>query len=121
MSSAIRLDHDSSVTENLIEYKLTVDDNKWVLIANNYPVYVGKNPYGFINYEYGNAYHTLGRFSEGLAFLMKDYEEVGTSFLNAYIDGAKSIIHPNLIADKNMIVDPNQLKNAGPGDVIWTD
>lgn len=43
---------------------------------------------------------------------MKDYEEVGTSFLNAYIDGAKSIIHPNLIADKNMIVDPNQLKNA---------
>ena len=121
VSWQITPDSDTEVTKWLIEYKIYTDVARIVLIANNYPIYIGKNPFWKINYHYGNAYHTKARFSEWIAFLLKPLEEVLTSFFNAYIDGAKSIVHPNFIANKSLLTNPKQIENLAPGDFLWVD
>ncbi len=43
--------NNADVTKDMIEYKYYTTDDKMVLIANNYPVYIGDNIFGFIPFE----------------------------------------------------------------------
>lgn len=43
-------DEDFRTTQNRVEYKYYVTKTRIVLFLNNYPVYIGKNIYGFIPY-----------------------------------------------------------------------
>jgi len=64
-------DEDNDVTNGLIEFKYTTYDDRIILHANNYPVYIGINFFGFINYVIKSAGGDQMRFGEGIPYMMK--------------------------------------------------
>ncbi len=48
-------DVDKDVTDGLIEVIITTTEENIIIHANNYPVYIGKNFFGFINYVVQSA------------------------------------------------------------------
>lgn len=44
------IDKDSRINQNRVEYKYYVSNQMMVLTLNDYPVYIGENIFGFINY-----------------------------------------------------------------------
>ena len=120
-SWAVTLDQDSELTKWLIEYKCYTDTSKIVLIANNYPLYIWENPFRKINYHYGNAYHTKSRFSEWIAYLLRELEKLGTSFLNTLVDWVRAVNTPNFIAPSDLFIDPKQVEKWDPWDIWYTD
>jgi len=113
-------DEDTELTGDLIEFKLTTYKSRIVLIANWYPMYIGENIYWFINYIV-TAANGETRFWEWIPYLTKPLEDAGNSFLNNYIDWARSIAQPTFVANKNLMVNDNQLQNWTPWGVVRTE
>lgn len=112
---------DTNVTKWLIEFKITWYINRVVLIANNYPVYIGENPFGFIPYIVKPASNTKTRFWEWVWYVLKSLEDIGNSFVSNYFDSARSIANPKIVAQKNLMIDENELEDSTPGWVIYTE
>lgn len=93
--------NNNEVTEDLIEYKYYTTDNRIVLIANDYPVYVGINPFGFIPFEIMSAsdpQYTLD--CEGVPYKLAGLSDTMDSFMNNYIDSARAIAAPTFVGMK---------------------
>lgn len=114
-------DRDAELTKWLIEYKCYTDNGRVIITANKLPVYIWKNPLWKINYHYGNTYHTKNRFSEGIWYLLRQIEAMGTSFLNTLIDWVRTINTPNFTAQKDLFLDPKQVEKWNPWDIWWTN
>lgn len=115
------LSKDTKVTNWLIEFKITWYINRVVLIANNYPVYIGENPFGFIPYIVKPASNTKTRFWEWVWYVLKPLEDIGNSFVSNYFDSARAIANPKIVAQKNLMIDENELEDSTPGWVIYTE
>ncbi len=120
-NSSLTQDQDSAITEGLIEFKYTVYDDRIVLHFNNYPVYIGPNFYWFINYVIKAAGDDSIRFGEGIPFMLRGLEEVATSFINNYFDGARALATPTFVAVKNLLLNESQLESWQPGWTIWIE
>ncbi len=112
---------DTNVTQWLIEFKITWYINRVVLIANNYPIYIWENPFGFIPYIVKPASNTKTRFWEWVWYVLKPLEDIGNSFVSNYFDSARSIANPKIVAQKNLMIDENELEDGTPGWVIYTE
>lgn len=124
ISSPVSVDwpsKDTKVTQWLIEFKITWYINRVVLIANNYPVYIWENPFGFIPYIVKPASNTKTRFWEWVWYVLKPLEDIGNSFVSNYFDSARSIANPKIVAQKNLMIDENELEDGTPGWVIYTE
>lgn len=86
MNTQLTADEDSDVTKGLLEFHYGVYDDRIVLHVNGYPVYIGPNFYGFINYVIKAAGDDSIRFGEGIPFMLKGLEEIATSFICNYVD-----------------------------------
>lgn len=113
-------DEDTSLTDDLIEFKLTTYKSRIVLIANGYPMYTWPNIYGFINYIV-TAANGETRFGEWIPYLTKPLEDAWNSFLNNYIDWARSIAQPTFVANKNLMLNDKQLQDWTPWGVVRTE
>lgn len=108
--------------KGLIEYKYYNRDDRTVLIANGYPVYIGENPFGFIPYvirSTEDVQYTLD--CEGVPFKLAGMEKTINSFMNNYLDSVRSVASPTFIAVKGSFTDQNAIENAGPGSVLYAD
>ena len=115
-------DEDDDVTKGLIEFKFTTYDDRLVLHANNYPVYISKNNfYGFIPYVIKAGWDEEMRFGEGIPYLMKGTEEIANSFTNNYFDWARSIATPTFVAVKNLLINETQLESWEPWATLWIE
>lgn len=120
-SSWTNSDQDPSVIEWLIEFKATWYDSRLIILANRYPVYIWPNPYGFIPYVIKAANNTKARCWEGIPYLLKWLENVWNSFINNYFDSARSIANPTIVAQKNLMINDDQLEDWEPGWVLRTE
>lgn len=114
--------NNTDVTKHMIEYKYYTTDDKIVLIANNYPVYIGKNIFGFIPFEIisaTDAQYTLD--CEWVPYKLAGLSDTMDSFLNNYIDSARSIASPTFVAMKGAFLDEESLKDGSPGQVIFAE
>ena len=103
------------IEKSLIEYKYYTTDEKMVLHLNNYPVYVGPNPFGFIPFEIMSASDPQYILDcEGVPYKIAGLSDTFDSFLNNYIDSARSIATPTFVALKNSFLDEESLKNGTP-------
>lgn len=114
-------DEQTDVTEWLIEFKITTYDTRVVLLANNYPVYIWKNIYWFINYIVKASNDTKMRFWEWVPYCIWALERVWNSFINNYFDSARSIANPTLVVDKNLILEDEELENWTPWGIIYSE
>lgn len=115
-------DLDSKVTQDLIEILYYTSEEKIVIHANNYPVYIGKNIYGFVPYVIRSATDETMRLGvEGIPFLMQGIEETHDSFLNNLIDSARMTTTPLMQAQRGVFFDEQAVENAGPGDILWVE
>lgn len=121
LNSSQTQDHDKDVVKWLIEYKYTVYEDRIVLHANWYPVYIGPNPFWFIPYVIKSATDEDARHGEWIPYLLNWIEEIGDSFVNNYVDWARHIATPQYIAVKNLLVNENQLKVWAPWTTIWAE
>lgn len=109
-------DSDSQVTDGLIEYKYYVDELNIVIHANNYPVYIGVNPYGFIPFVLSsttNEKKPLG--VEGVPYILAGMEKTMNSYMNNYLDSVKSVANPTFVARKGLFTDEEVLEELPPG------
>lgn len=91
----------TEITKELIEYKYYTTDAGIVLHANGYPVYVGKNPFGFIPFEIMSASDPQYVLDcEGVPYKLAGLSDTMDSFMNNYIDSARSIATPTFVALK---------------------
>ena len=114
--------NNADVTKDMIEYKYYTTDDKMVLIANNYPVYIGDNIFWFIPFEIisaTDAQYTLD--CEWVPYKLAGLSDTMDSFLNNYIDSAKSIASPTFVAMKGAFLDEESLKDGSPGQVIFAE
>jgi len=104
-------DKDWNVTDWLIEFLITYYPNRIVLSANWYPVYIWPNIYWFIPYVIKAANETDLRFWEWVPYMMKWIEDVGNSFMNNYLDSARSIANPTLVVNKNLLINEDEIED----------
>lgn len=110
------------VISGLIEYHLYATKTHMVLRANWYPVYIGKNPYGFIPYELCSTTDVKENIGcEGTAYLAEWMNKIMDSFGNNYLDSVKAVASPTLVARKWLFVDEESIENAAPWSVIWSE
>lgn len=114
-------DEDQDVITWLIEYKASWYNGRLIIMANNYPVYIGPNPYGFIPYVIKAANQTKARFWEGIPYMLKGLEDVGNSFINNYFDSARSIANPTIVVQKNLMINDEELEDGTPWGVLYTE
>lgn len=115
-------DQDPRVTQNLIEFLYYTSEEKIVLHCNNYPVYIGKNIYGFVPYVIKSATDETMRLGvEGVPFMMQGIEETHDSFLNNLIDSARITTTPVMQAQRGVFFDEGAVEEAGPGDILWVE
>lgn len=79
---------------NMVEVKVGYYQHKMMVMANNYPIFIGENPFGFIPYVIVPASHTRGRFGEGIPYLISDIENLFNNFMNNHADSAKALANP---------------------------
>ena len=113
-------DEDTKLTQDLIEFKITTYKSRIVLIANGYPMYIWPNIYWFVNYIV-TAANGETRFWEWIPYLTKPLEDAWNSFLNNYIDWARSIAQPTFVANKNLMVNDTQLQSWTPWGIVRTE
>jgi hypothetical protein len=103
----------------MIEWRYYVRNDQIVLMANNYPVYIGPNTFGFIPYVIKPATSSKVRMGcEGIPYLLSGFEEAVNSFLNNYIDSARSVATPSFTVLKGLLMNPSQVEGAAPGGII---
>lgn len=110
---------DSEVTRGMIEWKYYTRKDTIVLFANNYPVFIGPNKKGFINYIVKPATSSKVRMGcEGIPYLLRGFEEAVNSFLNNMIDSGRAVATPTFTVIKGLLVNEYQLENAPPGGLV---
>lgn len=115
-------DVDKDVTDGLIEVIYTVTDDNIVIHANNYPVYIGKNFFGFINYVVQSATdETQALWGEGIPFQLAGIEETYDSFVNNLIDSARITTTPNFVGTKWVFEDESRVEDMTPWEVLWIE
>ena len=97
-------------SENRVEFQFGCYEDHMILIANNYPVYVGDNIFGFIPYTIGTAYPTRWVFSESIPTILAGLEQTQNSFYNNLIDSARATAHPVLLKNRNAFSVDQDLK-----------
>lgn len=108
---------DQDSKKQLIEVIYHTTDDEIVLFANNYPVYIWPNPFGFIPFEMLSASDPQYILDcEGVPYKLAGLSDTMDSFMNNYIDSARSIATPNFIALKWAFLDMKSLEWAAP----WT-
>lgn len=115
-------DTDKDVTDGLIEVIYTVTEDNIVIHANNYPVYIGKNFFGFINYVVSSATdETQSLWAEGIPYQLSGIEETYDSFVNNLIDSARVTTTPNFIGIKWVFEDESRVEDMSPGETLWIE
>ena len=115
-------DYDDDVTSGLIECLYTVDDTGIVLHLNGYPVYIGKNNYGFIPFVLSSINDEKKAMGcEGIPYLLAGMEKTMNSFMNNYLDGVKVVSTPSYVVRKGLFVDEESLENQSPGSLIYSE
>lgn len=114
-------DKNREVTKDLIEFKITWYNSRVVLIANWCPVYIGKNPYWFIPYIIKPASQTDMRFGEWVPYMIWWLEDIGNSFVCNYLDWARAISQPTFVAEKNLLINEEELEDWTPWWIIYTE
>lgn len=115
-------DEDFRTTQNRVEYKYYVTKTRIVLFLNNYPVYIGKNIYGFIPYVIkptSNADIRLG--VEGIPYLLRGVEMGINGYMNMYLDNVNIVNQPNFAARKGAVIDEEAFRQLQPGEVVYTE
>lgn len=108
---------DQDNKKHLIEVVYHTTDEEIVLFANNYPVYVWPNPFGFIPFEMLSASDPQYILDcEWVPFKLAGLSDTMDSFMNNYLDSARAIATPNFIALKWAFLDMKTLEWAAP----WT-
>ena len=120
-TNTTNIDENTDVTDWLIEFKITYYKNRAVLIANWYPVYIWKNPYWFIPYVVKPANSTDARFWEWIPYMLKWIENIWNSFINNYIDSARSIADPTMVVQKNLLINDIDLQESIPWWILYTE
>lgn len=93
--------NNTEVTAELIEYKYYTTENRIVLMANDYPVYIGINPFGFIPFEIMSASDPQYVLDcEGVPYKLAGLSDTMDSFMNNYIDSARAIATPTFVGLK---------------------
>jgi len=106
----------------LIEYKYYTTEDKMLVFLNGYPVYIGPNPFGFIPFEIMSASDPQYVLDcEWVPYKLAGLSETFDSFLNNYIDSAKSIAAPTFVAIKNSFLDEESLKNWTPWQILFAE
>lgn len=94
-------DLDDDVTDGLMECLFTTDDVNLILHINGYPMYIGKNTYGFIPFvlsSINDEKKVMG--CEGIPYLLSGMEKTMNSFMNNYLDGVKVVSTPSYVVRK---------------------
>jgi len=113
----------SEVVENMIEYKITWYSDRCVLLANNYPVYVGANPYEFIPYVIVPATDSGCRFGEWLPVMIWPLGEADDVIFNNLIDGVRATMNPTFLVQRQLLIDEKSIGNnmGTAGWVVFVD
>ena len=115
-------DSDKDVTDGLIEVIYTVTDDTIVIHANNYPIYIGKNFFWFINYVVRSATdETQTLWVEWVPYILSGVEETYDSFVNNLIDSARVTTTPNFIGMKWVFEDESRVEEMSPWDTLWVE
>ncbi len=104
-----------------VEYQLGTYEDRVVLVANNYPVFVGDNKDGKIMYEFIQAYHSREIFTEWPALLLSGLEDSQNSFYNNYVDNARAAAHARWIASRGDFQGTPSIEDLPPGWTLWAD
>lgn len=115
-------DQDPEVTEGLIEYRFYAETNNIVIHANNYPVYIGPNPYGFIPFVLSSTTdekRVIG--CEGIPYLLSGMEKTLNSYMNNYLDNVKATATKTYIVRKGLFSDEDALENLEPWGVLFSE
>lgn len=113
---------DDDYKKGLIEYIYYTTDEEITLFANNYPVYIWPNPFGFIPFELLSASDPQYILDcEWVPYKLAGLSDTMDSFMNNYIDSARSIASPNFVALKNAFLDTKSLEGAAPGTIIFAE
>lgn len=114
--------NNTEVTAELIEYKYYTTENRIVLMANDYPVYIGINPFGFIPFEIMSASDPQYVLDcEGVPYKLAGLSDTMDSFMNNYIDSARAIATPTFVGLKWAFLDEESLKEGTPWQVLWAE
>jgi len=112
----------TAITNELIEYKYYTTDDRMVIIGNNYPLYVGINPFGFIPFEIMSASDPQYVLDcEGVPYKLAWLSDTMDSFMNNYIDSARAIATPTFVGLKWAFLDEESLKEGTPWQVLWAE
>lgn len=113
--------HETFSDNDKVEFVLTTYEDRIVLRANGYPMYIGKNFYGCINYTFGQAYETRGLVSESVSYLLQGTENTQNSFFNNTLDNARSAAVHRYLRNRKLITGDINIQNVPPGGVIDVD
>lgn len=105
-----------------IEVLFYVREDIIIITANNYPVYVGKNSYGFIPFEIQSTTdQSRGLDCEGVNYLIWEIASLEDAFTNLLMDDVRRAINPPLIAIKGSFLDEESVESAWPWELIWAE
>lgn len=104
-----------------VEFKFGQYADRFVLIANNYPLYIGTNEYGRILMKFVTAFNSRGLFSEGLHLLLYGVESVQNSFWNNYIDNGRAMARNSYLVNRNDFDGEPDIENAAPGSLHYVN
>lgn len=104
-----------------VEYKFWEYEDRVVLKANNFPVYIGPNKNGKIMFEFVRAYNSRELFTESPALLLSGLEDSQNSFWNNYIDNARVSAHVRYIASRQDFQGTPDIEDLPPGGTLWAD
>lgn len=89
--------HDLDIEANIgnVEWLQTVDRHEIVVHMNGYPVYIGKNPHGFIPYVIASTQDKDKHVGcEGVPYLIRGPAQIIDTHVNTYIDGVRVVANP---------------------------
>ena len=113
--------HDLDIEANIgnVEWLQTVDRHEIVVHMNGYPVYIGKNPHGFIPYVIASTQDKDKHVGcEGVPYLIRGPAQIIDTHVNTYIDGVRVVANPAYTYPKWAFLDTNQLRDMPPGAMI---
>jgi len=78
-----------------VEWLYTVDRHEIVIHMNGFPVYIGKNEYGFVPYVIASTQDKDKPVGcEGAPFLIRGPAQIIDTHVNTYIDGVRVVANP---------------------------
>ena len=104
-----------------VEYKLCEYEDRIILIANNYPVFIGPNKNQKIMFKAVQAYNGRGLYTESPALLLSGLEDIEMSFLNNYVDNARSAAQSRWMGSRGDFTGTPDIEDLPPGGILWAD